>query len=190
MNMRRKLIVLLAIATLVSIVNASVFVYYPINLTIRPQEPPVVFESGSNAGQRDLWGGIITVNIGDGGTSLSIEVHPTLQRNYYYDIVKIKNNDDNNAYYLKFRVITPISDERVSAAYLIIGGDYSKKIDLMQDTLQPDEWFTLSAGSELRVDLYLVLTGYTGGDITVKVDLIYSTTNTETNTEVPPEPPT
>jgi len=186
MNMRRKLIVLLAIATLVSIVNASVFVYYPINLTISPQQPPVVFESGSNAGQRDLWGGIITVNIGDEGTSLSIKVHPTLQRNYYYDIVKIKNND-NNVYYLKFRVISPIADDRVSAAYLIIAdGDYSEKINLKQGTLQPDGWFTLSADSKLRVDLYLVLTGYADSSITVEVDLIYSTTTTET----PPMPPT
>ena len=186
MNMRRKLIVLLAIATLVSIVNASVFVYYPINLKISPQQPPVVFIPGSNSDGTDLWGSTITVNIGGGGTNLSIEVHPTLQRNYYYDIVKIRNNDNNNAYYLKFRVISPISDERVSEAYLIIGGDYSEKIDLKQGGLQPSVWFTLSTSSELRVDLYLVLTGYTGGGITVEVDLIYSTTNTE----VPPEPPT
>lgn len=43
MNTKRKLIALLAIATLVSIVNASVFVYYPINITITPQQPPIVF---------------------------------------------------------------------------------------------------------------------------------------------------
>ena len=186
MNMRRKLIVLLAIATLVSIVNASVFVYYPINLTISPQEPPVVFVQGSNTNGTDLRGNTITVVIGAYNTSLSIEVHPTLQRNYYYNISNINNNDNSNAYYIKFRVISPITDNRVSAAYLIINGDYSNKIDLKQTGLQPSTWFTLGAGSKLRVDLYLVLTGYADSSITVEVDLIYSTTTTET----PPMPPT
>ncbi len=54
MNTKRKLIALLAIATLVSIVNASVFVYYPINMTINPQQPPVVFVAGGNANGDDL----------------------------------------------------------------------------------------------------------------------------------------
>jgi hypothetical protein len=107
MNTKRKLIALLAIATLISIVNASVFVYYPINLTISPQEPPVVFSAGSNANKRDLGDKTITVSTSNSGTSLTIEVHPTLQRNYYYDIAKIENNDGSNTYYIKFRVTNP-----------------------------------------------------------------------------------
>jgi hypothetical protein len=185
MNTKRKLIALLAIATLISIVNASVFVYYPITLTISPQNPPVVFSSGSNAGGNDLWGNTITVNTGD-GTSLTIEVHPTLQRNYYYDIAKIKNNDDSNTYYIKFRVTEPITDSRVDKAYLIINNTNTQHIiDLMSSGVQPDNnWIELSSSSEFRVDLYIVLNSVESGDITAEVDLIISTT-----TESPPPTP-
>jgi hypothetical protein len=180
MNTKRKLIALLAIATLISIVNASVFVYYPIKLTISPKNPPVVFSAGNNANVNgnDLWGETITVITGD-GTSLTIEVHPTLQRNYYYDIAKIKNNDDSNTYYIKFRVTTPITDNGVNEAYLIINGDYNNKIDLTSGEVQPSYWITLSSLGEFRVDLYIVLNSVEGGDITVGVDLIISTTNAE-----------
>ena len=187
MNTKRKLIALLAIATLVSIVNASVFVYYPINITITPQNPPIVFVEGDNANQRDLWDNtIITVNIGDSGTSLAIEVHPTLQRNYYYDIARIKNNDISNTYYIKFRVTQAITDNRVNEAYLIISDSGTQyQIDLMDENLQPNEWISLGASGELRVDLYIVLSGYDGSSISVRVDLIYSTTDTETPPELP-----
>ena len=188
MNTKKKLIALLAIATLVSIVNASVFVYYPINITITPQQPPIVFVGGDNANQRDLWGNTITVNIGDSGTSLAIEVHPTLQRNYYYDIARIKNNDISNTYYIKFRVTQAITDNRVNEAYLIISDSGTQyKIDLRGGNLQPDEWISLGTSGELRVDLYIVLSGYDGSSsISVGVDLIYSATST---TETPPELP-
>ncbi|MEO3994042.1 MAG: hypothetical protein QN229_07050 [Desulfurococcaceae archaeon TW002] len=184
MNNKRKLIALLAIAALVSVVNASIFVYYPIILTISPQEPPVIFMEGSNAGKKDLWGNIITVEIEDEGTKLAITVHPTLQKNYYYDIVKVKNKDTDNPYYIKFRVLEPINDDRISKAYLIIGG---VKIDLMSTELQPGVWIELSSGGILRVDLYLELTGYVGGDIIVEMDLIFTTAlTTETPPTVPP----
>jgi hypothetical protein len=179
MNTKRKLIALLAIATLISIVNASVFVYYPINLTISPQQPPVVFSAGNNANVSDLWGETITVITSNSNTSLTIKVHPTLQRNYYYDIAKIKNNDDSNTYYIKFRVTTPINDSGVNEAYLIINGDYDNKIDLKNGGVQPSVWITLNSSSVFRVDLYIVLNSFEGGDITVGVDLIISTTNTE-----------
>jgi len=176
MNTKRKLIALLAIATLISIVNASVFVYYPINLTISPQNPPVVFLTGSNSNKRDLWGETITVSTGD-GTSLTINVHPTLQKNYYYDIARIKNNDDTHTYYIKFRVTNPITDSRVDKAYLIINGDYN--IDLKNGEVQPSSWIELSNSDEFRVDLYIVLNSVGSSSITVGVDLIISTTNAE-----------
>lgn len=185
MNTKKKLIALLAIATLVSIVNASVFVYYPINITITPKQPPIVFVGGDNANQRDLWGNTITVNIGDSGTSLAIEVHPTLQRNYYYDIARIKNNDISNTYYIKFRVTQAITDNRVNEAYLIISDSGTQYINLKIGDLQPGEWISLGASGELRVDLYIVLSGYDGSSISVRVDLIYSTTDTETPPELP-----
>jgi len=186
MNTKRKLIALLAIATLISIVNASVFVYYPINLTISPQNPPVEFLEGSNSNGRDLWDKTITVSTSD-GTSLTIKVHPTLQRNYYYDIARIINNDDSNTYYIKFRVTTPITDDRVDEAYLIINGDYNNKIDLESGEVQPSDWITLSNSDEFRVDLYIVLNSVgSSSNITVGVDLIISTTE---ESVTPPTPP-
>jgi hypothetical protein len=192
MNTKRKLIALLAIATLISIVNASVFVYYPINLTISPQEPPVVFSAGSNANVdgNDLWGETITVYIKDGvdtneGTSLTIEVHPTLQRNYYYDIAKIKNKD-TNTYYIKFRVTSRTNDDNVNVAYLIINNTNTQHIiDLKSDGVQPSNWITLSSSGEFRVDLYIVPKSV-GGTIEFKVDLIISTTE---ESATPPTPP-
>jgi hypothetical protein len=184
MNTKRKLIALLAIATLISIVNASVFVYYPITLTISPQNPPVVFSSGSNSNKRDLWDKTITVSIDD-DTRLTIEVHPTLQRNYYYDIAKIENKD-TNTYYIKFRVTNPITDDRVDEAYLIINGDYNNKIDLKSGGVQPNGWIELRDSGEFRVDLYIVLNSDGSGDITVGVDLIISTTE---ESATPPTPP-
>ena len=185
MKTKRKLIALLAIATLISIVNASVFVYYPINLTISPQNPPVVFSTGSNSNERDLWDKTITVDITDGvadneGTRLTIEVHPTLQKNYYYDIARIKNNDDKHTYYIKFRVTSCINDDRVYEAYLIINNTNTQyEIDLKSSGVQPnDDWITLSSLGEFRVDLYIVPKSV-GGTIEFKVDLIISTTNAE-----------
>ncbi|MEM4047690.1 MAG: hypothetical protein QW750_00205 [Zestosphaera sp.] len=185
-NIKRKIIILLAIATLISIVNASVFVYYPVTLKISPQQPPVVFREGTNAGQPDLWGKTITVNIGNEGTSLEITVHPTLQRNYYYNLTEIVSQDSSNTYYIKFRVTRVINDVRVNTAYLIINStDYQYQIDLKTTGLQPNNWISLQTGGKLRVDLYLELSGYSGDDISASVDLIITTTQT---TETPPEP--
>jgi hypothetical protein len=166
-------------------VNASVFVYYPINLKISPQRPPVVFSAGSNANVsgNDLCGETITVYIKDGvdtneGTSLTIEVHPTLQRNYYYDIAKIKNKD-TNTYYIKFRVTSRTNDDNVNVAYLIINNTNTQyEIDLKSDGVQPSDWITLTSLGEFRVDLYIVPKSV-GGTIEFKVDLIISTTSTE-----------
>ncbi|MEM0474174.1 MAG: hypothetical protein QXS11_02625 [Zestosphaera sp.] len=185
-NIKRKVIILLAIATLISIVNASVFVYYPVTLTIRPQEPPVVFHEGTNAGKPDLRGNKITVNIGNEGTSLEITVHPTLQKNYYYDIAKIVNQDNNdNVYYIKFRVTNPITDDGVVNASLIIRDTNDHYlIDLKTTGLQPNNnWISLQASGELHVDLYLELSDYPGNEVSVSVDLIITTTGTA---ETPP----
>ncbi|MEM0348334.1 MAG: hypothetical protein QXL83_07290 [Zestosphaera sp.] len=183
-NIKRKIIILLAIATLISIVNASVFVYYPVTLKISPQQPPVVFQEGTNTNTTDLWGKTITVNIGNEGTSLKITVHPTLQRNYYYNLTEIVSRDSSNTYHIKFRVTKAINDVRVNTAYLIINDTSAQyQIDLKTTELQPNNWISLQAGGKLRVDLYLELSGYSGSDISASVDLIITTTDT---TETPP----
>ena len=57
---------------------ASVFVYYPATITVSPVIPPVVFATGSNAGQPDLgYGNTIQVITGSNGTKLDVTIHPT-----------------------------------------------------------------------------------------------------------------
>jgi hypothetical protein len=63
-------------------------------------QPPVYFETGSNAGAYDLGGSgtpytsnTIYVSIGSNATSLNITVHPTYQTTVYKSVAKIVNSD-------------------------------------------------------------------------------------------------
>lgn len=112
---------LLALTVLVSTVMAAVFVYYPIEATVSPVQPPIVFALGSNAGGSDLRGGTIGVAVGNSGTSLSITVHPTYQVSYYRNLAVIKNTD-NKAYYVNLTVYTPISSWANGNITLIVYG--------------------------------------------------------------------
>ncbi len=100
--------------------------------------------------------------------------------------MRIRNNDNSNTYYVKFRVTSPIpTDSGVVSAYLIIDDSINQySIDLKDEDLQPDGWIELGGSGELRVDLYIELNNV-DGDIGVAVDLIYSMTNSETPPELP-----
>ena len=114
-------LIALLIAVVISIAFASVFVYYPMEVTLQPVEPPVYFKKGSNAGADDLGSGnSISVSIGDNKTSLSITVHPTYQVTYYKN-VSIVYNSDAKSYKVCFKVNTPLEDlPPDSEAYLYI----------------------------------------------------------------------
>jgi len=87
-------LIALLIAVVISIAFASVFVYYPMAVTLQPVQPPVYFETGSNAGANDLGNGnTISVSIGSNGGSLNITVHPTYQTTVYKSVAKIVNSD-------------------------------------------------------------------------------------------------
>lgn len=75
-------------------VVASLFAYYPLQLTISPAQPPIVFQPGSSAGGPDLHCNVIQVCLGAGGTSAKVMIHPTYQTTYYKDVIRLKNNDN------------------------------------------------------------------------------------------------
>ncbi|MCS7139634.1 MAG: hypothetical protein NZ940_02885 [Candidatus Nezhaarchaeota archaeon] len=81
-----------------SIALATVFVYYPLTVTIEPTAPGVRFWKGSNADQPDIGPYRITVTLGLNNTSASIVIHPTYQENYYKDILRVRNYDDDAMY--------------------------------------------------------------------------------------------
>jgi len=122
-------LIALLIAVVISIAFASVFVYYPMEVKLQPVQPPVYFETGSNAGAYDLGGYgtpytsntiSVSISIGSKATSLTITVHPTYQVTYYKNVSIVYNNDDKS-YKVCFRVETPLSDlPSGSKAYLYI----------------------------------------------------------------------
>jgi hypothetical protein len=191
MKAERKLIALLAVAALVSIVNASVFVYYPITVNLQPTQPPIIFSEGKNAGGQDLYGNNIEVSIGNANTSLTITVHPTYQTNYYRNITVIKNQD-SKAYYFKIRVTDAFTDTKITNAKLrIYNSDRTTDIwvdlRLTEDT-PSDSWLgPLNANEKWFVDVNITISEYEGSSPnsapfisdSASLQLIYSPQNVE-----------
>jgi hypothetical protein len=180
----------LTIATiLASIVFASVFVYYPASVEVSPRAPPVIFDYGTNSNQRDLNGTIISTTIDATNTSASITLHPTYQRTYYLDVLRIKNQD-SQAYYVRINVISTITGGNLVSAKLYIYSDDGVRVgevDLLTTGLQPGDWITLNGNGELRIDFefqYSTMGGASDtappGSGTINLELVYSTVNTET----------
>jgi hypothetical protein len=108
MNNKNTLILVAGLMAMV-FVAASVFAYYPLSITVSPTTPPVTFAAGSNAGNDDLVSGnTITVSLGDNYASASVTVHPTYQRTYYKDVLRITNSD-SKAYNVHIKVETAIT---------------------------------------------------------------------------------
>jgi len=185
----RRYVLGLTIATiLVSIVFASVFVYYPGIVQVSPVRPPIIFTEGSNSNQRDLNGATITTTIDSTNTSASIALHPTYQRTYYRDVLRIKNQD-SEVYYVKVNVVSTITGGNIVSAKIHVYSGAVKvgEIDLLTTGLQPDNWITLNGGEELRIDFefrYATTGGSPdtapSGSGTISLELVYSTVNNET----------
>jgi hypothetical protein len=193
MKAERKLIALLAVAALVSIVNASVFVYYPITVNLQPTQPPIIFSKGKNAGEQDLYGSTIGVSMGSANTSLTITVHPTYQTNYYKNITVINNidsSDSSNSYYVAIRVNKALSnsDSKITEAKLLIfdsSGTNIAVVDLL--TTGTTSWLgPLNANGKWFVDINITIseTGGSPGSApftsdSASLQLIYSPQNVE-----------
>ena len=108
MNNKNTLILVAGLMAMV-FVAASVFAYYPLSITVYPTTPPVTFATGSNSNQNDLGpGNTITVSLGSNSTSASVTVHPTYQKTYYKDVLRITNSD-SKAYNVYIRVDSAIT---------------------------------------------------------------------------------
>ncbi len=184
-----KYILGLTIATiLASIVFASVFVYYPASIQVSPTAPPVIFSEGDNSNQRDLYGQTITTTIDETGTRVLINLHPTYQRTYYLDVLRIKNQD-SQVYYVKINVLSTITGGNLVSAKLYLYDETYKvgEVDLLTTQLQPNSWVPLNGNGELKVDIEFQYETSGGssttppnGSGTIQLELIYSTLNTET----------
>jgi hypothetical protein len=113
LTMERKkllsLILALLTAIMLSTAFASVFSYYPAQVSVAPTSPPVYFALGENAGNSDLGSGnTITLTLGTNGSSGSITIHPTYQVTYYKNVTVIVNSD-TKAYNVYIRVTSSIT---------------------------------------------------------------------------------
>lgn len=177
---------LIIFSTLIGIVNASIFVYYPINTQISPKAPPIIFKYGSNTGRTDLRGTTITATMGDANTSLTITIHPTYQKTYYKDIARINNTDENHAYYVMLNVINSLTNTKILNAKLYLYEGNVKKLEANLLTTGTTSWVSMNAKAEWRIDIEIEIneTGgsynnppFTSDSTTLK--LIYSTQNIE-----------
>jgi len=186
----KKLYLLILMTAAIALVNAAVFAYYPIEITITGVQP-VVLSGGSNANQKDLGdNNYIVVQIGGNGASATVTLHPTYQYTYYHDVLQVKNNDNTKSYYIAFRVTQLISewpDDSVAKMIVYSGNDKVAEVDLKSgDTTVYQE--QLSAGGTYRIDFYFY---YPEGvnlpsNTPVSVQLIYSPQNPASAPTVPP----
>jgi len=190
-NQKRTLATLAALAITLAVVNASVFAYYPITVTITGVQP-VVFDYGSNANQPDLGkDNNIAVALGANRASAAITIHPTYQHTYYHDVLEVKNTDTDKSYYVAFRVTRSISDwpQNSIAKMIINDSDNQKKLEVDLTASGTTEWIgPLSAGDYYRIDFYIY---YPEGsqlpsNTQVQLQLIYSPQNPSTIPTIPP----
>ncbi|MEM4594357.1 MAG: hypothetical protein QXL83_06755 [Zestosphaera sp.] len=182
---------ILPIVTLaiMAVVLASVFAYYPLTITAQPTAPGVVFEAGSNAGKPDIGTGkTITVTIGDNKTSASITIHPTYQENYYKDVLKIKNNDDNEMkVYIIFTSVNPnLPQDSVVKLFIYdeTTGTRVKELDITNPGINRlTSIGSIAAGGTWQIDFYVYIpegTRITGTSYSASARLVYSPSTTET----------
>jgi hypothetical protein len=192
---RRAVVLALAATIILSIAFSSVFVYYPITAQISPVSPPVILESGSNAGKSDLSGSnTIGVDIGTNKTSATITIHPTYQTSYYENVIIIRNTDDSKSYSVTLKVDTAVSglpsDSKVllylfsqgatrslsgwpSSDLAPASGSYRAVLDLTQTNTAT---VTLNGGSIVEVDILVYIPeGYKRPDpVTANIYLVYT----------------
>ena len=218
-NSRKRIIttplIALLIAVVISIAFASVFVYYPMAVTLKPVQRTVYFEKGSNADKDDLGSGnSISVSIGSNATSLNITVHPTYQTAVYKSVARIRN-DDSKAYNVSINVrssITPItgtgsafstqnSQTQSNITICFVGSsrstsgfptpDYS--VDVKCVSLQSTGLTNiglLNGGDSWEIDLYVYIpegaSGIISNTYTAQIHLIYTPYNGQPSSESPP----
>ncbi|ADM28126.1 hypothetical protein Igag_1322 [Ignisphaera aggregans DSM 17230] len=162
----KRLYILIALAVALAVANASVFVYYQLNLTLTASQPAVYFVAGNNAGQPDVMygaGNTIDVTIDSAGAQAWITVHPTYQKTYYKDVLRIVNQD-SQAYTVWLIIDDAINvGVNLTSAKLYVkdvNGNPVNTVDLSQTTSTPIQIGQISGRATWRIDLEFQITGY------------------------------
>ncbi|MEM1678433.1 MAG: hypothetical protein QXU96_08755 [Ignisphaera sp.] len=184
MNTVKQIVVPIAVLLVTSIAFASVFAYYPLTITVSPQEPGVRFGAGSNAGQPDIGtGNTISTTIGQSGTSVSITIHPTYQENYYKNVTVITNSDDNamNVYLIFDSVSSNLPTVKL---FVYEGTTKVTVLDIASQSIgTPIRVGQIASGKTWQIDLYVKIpegTSITGAQYQVTARLVYTPSSEET----------
>lgn len=176
------LVPLMAMAMLVAIVNAAVFGYYPITLSVTGVQP-IQFEAGTNAGNPDLGdGNTIVVTLGPNLASADITLHPTYHKTYYKNVLKVNNLDSVKSYYIGIKVNTALSGFTIAKMHVYDSTHTTLIGSFDLTTTGADYWYgPLSAGSNYIIDFEFV---YPEGSplpsgVSASIELIFSPQNTE-----------
>ena len=187
--MNKRAVLLPTLVLMVSAVAlAAVFAYYPLTLQIVPTPPGVVFEPGSNAGQPDIGAGnTITVTIGANNTSATITIHPTYQENYYKDVLRINNTDDNamNVWIVFTNVTNTLPGGSIVKLFVYDDATKVNELNIISPDLnQPIYIGSLASEKVWQLDFYVSIpegTAITGRSYYAEAKLVY-TPSAETET--------
>jgi len=190
MNKRAVLLPTLVLMVL-AVALAAVFAYYPLTLQIVPTPPGVVFEPGSNADKPDIGTeNYITVETGDNGASASVTIHPTYQENYYKDVLRISNNDDDamNVYIVFTSVSNTLPAGSIVKLFVYEEATRVRELEVTNPAVnQPISIGLLGVGRVWQLDIYVYIpegTYITGASYTANAKLVYTP-----STETPPANP-
>jgi len=170
----RQILVMAVNMLVAAMVAASVFAYYPLQLTIKPTSPPVVFAEGSNANKTDL-SETIEVGIEPGGSGITITIHPSYHVTYYKNVTIIQNND-SKAYTL-YLVIDSSSGGLPAGSQVVLYiydqnsgrslsgypepqpkvGTYISSVDLTSGGDTPIQIGTIGSGDTWEVDIWVYI---------------------------------
>ncbi|MEM2608481.1 MAG: hypothetical protein QXT87_04500 [Thermoproteota archaeon] len=154
----------------VSIVNAIVFVYYPVAVGLE-EGRKLLFKKGTNAGMADLDSVIIVDFEEDGG--ISVVIHPSKRGvTYYRDLIRIVNVNThacNITFIVDNAFQDPIKEAKLImidvATSIVIGVIDLKKEGVMYNSI------LLDAESEARIDLRFVISSNTEGSETTLIQI-------------------
>ncbi|MEM4436971.1 MAG: hypothetical protein QXO22_08520 [Thermosphaera sp.] len=189
--MERQLYLSIAIVLLGAVATASVFAYYPLTLEINPTPPGVIFQQGSNAGQPDLGSNnYISVTIGGNSVSAEVQIHPTYQENYYKDVLRIVNSDDDamNVYIVFTSVSSNLPEDSIVKLFVYEGATRVRELDVTNPEVnQPISIGLLGVGGVWQLDVYVYIpegTVIAGASYMASAKLVYTP-----STETPPTNP-
>jgi len=176
----KRLYLLIALAVAVAAVNAAVFAYYPLSISVQGTTAKVRFALGSNANKGDLAGQTIEVVLeGSYNTKATITVHPTNERTYYKNVLVIENYGVDRTYYGWINVKTAISNQYITSAKLYIKTSPTDPpsaaiavIDLKSNVVQPTTGsITIPAATQSGTPPNVVITpGRLYIDIEIQID--------------------